>query len=171
MDLQKQKSQKRAFFWSKFKCILNYSFKKYRANKKAQLENLISQKKYDTLIVFWDKLKRPDLAAHFTEAQAQLSQKADKWLKAGNRYYYAIQFSDDKTEIPVLYQSAMRCYNKNLALDPNNIDAKIMIASCYVEGTENPMEGISKLKEIEKIDSNNVKLQLTFAFSQLKAAS
>ena len=170
VDLQKQKSQKNELSSeANLSVFLTIALKNTEPIKKAQLENLISQKKYDTLIVFWDKLKRPDLAAHFTEAQAQLSQKADKWLKAGNRYYYAIQFSDDKTEIPVLYQSAMRCYNKNLALDPNNIDAKIMIASCYVEGTENPMEGISKLKKIEKIDSNNVKLQLTFAFFSVKS--
>jgi len=63
----------------------------------------------------------------------------------------------------------MRCFEKSLALDPKNTDAKIMLASCYVEGGSNPMEGISKLKEVEKTDSNNVKLQLAFAFFSVKS--
>jgi lipopolysaccharide biosynthesis regulator YciM len=44
-----------------------------------------------------------------------------------------------------------------------------MLASCYVEGSEDPMEGIKRLREIEKTDSNNVKLQLTFAFFSVKS--
>lgn len=44
-----------------------------------------------------------------------------------------------------------------------------MLASCYIEGSDNPMEGIKKLKEIEKTDSNNLKLQLTFAFFSVKS--
>jgi lipopolysaccharide biosynthesis regulator YciM len=43
------------------------------------------------------------------------------------------------------------------------------MASCFVEGTESPMDGVTLLKEIEKKDSNNVKLQLTFAFFSVKS--
>jgi lipopolysaccharide biosynthesis regulator YciM len=120
-------------------------------------------------VFFWYKLKRPDLAAFYTEELAKKESKVANWLKAGNRYYYAIQFIQDKTAIPVLYQSASRCFAKGLELEPNNVDAKIMLASCYVEGSEDPMEGIKRLKEIEKTDSNNVKLQLTFAFFSVKS--
>ena len=123
----------------------------------------------DSVVVFWDKLKRPDLAAYYSEELAKNDNTAAAWVKAGNRYYYAIQFIQDKTAIPVLYQSATRCFSKGLELDPKNTDAKIMLASCYVEGSEDPMEGIKRLKEIEKTDSNNVKLQLTFAFFSVKS--
>ena len=137
--------------------------------KKQQFDKLIAAKSYDSLTTFWDRFKRPDLASVYVEEKAKQANTADIWYKAGNRYYYAVQFSQDKTEIPVLYQCAMRCFNKTLALDPKNTDAKIMLASCYVEGTQSPMEGISKLKEVEKTDSNNVKLQLTFAFFSVKS--
>jgi tetratricopeptide (TPR) repeat protein len=123
----------------------------------------------DSLIGFWDRSKRPDLASFYSEEVAKRSNTAKLWFNAGNRYYYAVQFSQDKTEIPVLYQCALRCFNKGLKLDPTNTDAKIMQASCYVEGTSEPMEGVSRLREIEKTDSNNVKLQLTFAFFSLKS--
>jgi Tfp pilus assembly protein PilF len=56
-----------------------------------------------------------------------------------------------------------------LKKDPLNTDAKIMLASCYVEGSPNPMEGISMLRDIEKKDSMNVKLQLSFAFFSVRS--
>jgi tetratricopeptide (TPR) repeat protein len=137
--------------------------------QKQKLDKFILSKMEDSLIGFWDRSKRPDLASFYSEEVAKRSNTAKLWFNAGNRYYYAVQFSQDKTEIPVLYQCALRCFNKGLKLDPTNTDAKIMQASCYVEGTSEPMEGVSRLREIEKTDSNNVKLQLTFAFFSLKS--
>ena len=146
---------------------LNLALNSLDPEKKKQSDKFIAAMQLDSVVVFWDKLKRPDLAAFYTEELAKKESKVANWLKAGNRYYYAIQFIQDKTAIPVLYQSASRCFAKGLELEPNNVDAKIMLASCYVEGSEDPMEGIKRLKEIEKTDSNNVKLQLTFAFFAL----
>jgi len=148
---------------------LNLALNSLDPEKKKQRDKFIAAKQLDSVVVFWDKLKRPDLAAFYTEELAKKENKVANWLKAGNRYYYAIQFIQDKTAIPVLYQSASRCFAKGLELEPNNVDAKIMLASCYVEGSEDPMEGIKRLKEIEKTDSNNVKLQLTFAFFSVKS--
>jgi tetratricopeptide (TPR) repeat protein len=148
---------------------LNLAQKNMEPELKKQLDQLIASRRNDSLSAFWDRLKRPDLASVYAEEQAKAENTAAAWFKAGNRYYYAVQFSKDKTEIPVLYQCAMRCFNKGLTLEPNNTDARIMLASCYVEGSADPMEGINRLRQIEKTDSNNVKLQLTFAFFSVKS--
>jgi lipopolysaccharide biosynthesis regulator YciM len=148
---------------------LNLALKTLEPVKKQQLDKWISKSNFDSSTVFWDKLKRPDLAAHFAEEGAKKISSSENWIKAGNRYYYAIQFSQDESEVAVLYQCAMRCFAKGLELNPKNTDAKIMLASCYVEGSQDPMQGISRLREIEKTDSNNVKLQLTFAFFSVKS--
>ncbi|MBX3164805.1 MAG: tetratricopeptide repeat protein [Bacteroidetes bacterium] len=148
---------------------LTMAVKALEPNKKQALDKLVNAKDYDSAQVFWDKLKRPDLASHYAEESAKENNGAEQWLKAGNRYYYAIQFTQDKTEIPVLYQCATRCFEKCLALDDKNTDAKIMLASCYVEGSSNPMQGVSLLREVEQADSNNVKMQLAFAFFSVKS--
>lgn len=148
---------------------LNMAAKSLAPEQKQALDKLVADKNYDSAAVTWNRLKRPDLAAYYTEESAKVKNEAGDWFKAGNRYYYSVQFIQDKSEVPVLYQSAMRCFSKGLELEPGNVDAKIMLASCYVEGTQNPMEGVSRLKEIEKTDSNNVKLQLTFAFFSVKS--
>jgi len=138
-----------------------------QAGKKMQ--QLISASKNDSLIAFWTNLKRPDLASVYSEEKARKSGTAQDWFSSGERYYYSIQFCKDQTEIPLLYQCAMRCFSKTLKLQPNNADAKIMLAGCFVEGTQDPMQGITMLKEVEKTDSNNVKLQLSFAFFSVKS--
>jgi hypothetical protein len=148
---------------------LSMGLKNLEPSKKAIVEGFIQSKQLDSVAGFWDRMKRPDLASIFVEKKAEASGKAADWFKAGNRYYYAVQFTQDKTEIPALYQCAMRSFKKGLKLEPNNTDAQIMLASCFVEGTNQPMEGISLLKEVEKKDSNNVKLQMSFAFFSVKS--
>ncbi|MCU0359348.1 MAG: tetratricopeptide repeat protein [Bacteroidia bacterium] len=128
-----------------------------------------ANKHVDSLTVFWDKQKRPDLAAYYTEALAEKKDSASAWYKAGNRYYYSIPFVKDESEIPLLYKRAVFCFDKSLKQDSLNTDAKIMLGACMVEGSEDPMKGISLLRAIEKTDSNNVKLQMTFALFSVKS--
>ncbi len=123
----------------------------------------------DSLIKFWDKGRRPDIASYYFERSISKNNKAADWFKAGERYYYSIRFIRDANEIPSLYQSALNCYETGLKLEPNNIDAKIMTGAIYVENGDDPMKGISILREIEKTDSNNVKLQLNFALFSVKS--
>ncbi len=129
--------------------------------------------KIDTAFVpvveFWDKQKRPDFAAYFVEQIAERKQTSLAFSKAGDRYYYSVRFTKDNNEIPALYQSATRCYEKAIEKDAKNVDAKIQLAACFVEMGTDPMKGIGLLREVEKTDSNNVKLQLTFAFFSVKS--
>lgn len=154
---------------------LNMAEKALAPDLKNQLEQLqkAAQKDIvfsDSLARFWDKQKRPDLASFILEKKAERSNKGADWFTAGNRYYYGVQFVKDETERPLIFQSAIRCYKSGLKFEPNSIDPQIMMASCYLEGgIGSPMDGISILKEIEKKDSNNVKLQLVFAFASVKS--
>ena len=124
---------------------------------------------YLTIANFWDLQKRPDFAAFYVEKSANKQQTSDAYAKAGDRYYYSIRFVKNNEEVPVLYESATRCYQKAIDKNSKNIDAKIQLAACYVEGSQDPMKGITLLREVEKTDSNNVKLQLNFAFFSVKS--
>lgn len=123
----------------------------------------------DSLVRFWDMNRRPDIAAFYVEKQAILQKTDSAWFKAGDRYYFSIQFIKDNSEISALYDKAIACYSEGLKLEPDNIDAKIQLASCYVNAGKDPMKGISMLREVEKTDSNNVKLQMNFAFFSIKS--
>ncbi len=128
-------------------------------DKKRSFENIIDQ---------WDSLRQPAVAAFYMEQAAIASSSEKTWKEAGDRYYTATRFVKEE-EKPILYNKALECFQKTLDLNPNNVEAKISLASCYVEGTADPMKGITMLREIEKTDSNNVNLQLNFAFFSEKS--
>lgn len=108
-------------------------------------------------------------ASYYFEKKAALINTAQSWFNAGNRYFYATGFVREKAESGSLYQSAIKCYEKALERDPNLLDAKIQLASCYVEGSMDPMKGITMLKELEKNDSNNVQVQMVLAQFAVKS--
>ena len=124
---------------------------------------------FDSLIIFWDNQNRPDLSAFFSKEKAQISGKSKDWDYAGKRFFFAVKFIKDAEIQTRLYSLSKSCFEKTLSLDPKNVDAKIDLASCLVESSSNPMEGITMLREIERKDSNNVKLQLTFGFFSVKS--
>lgn len=123
-------------------------------DKKVAFENMIGH---------WDSLRQPLVAAYYMEEAAKASPIAKNWFAAGNRYYAATRFVAPEQR-QVLFSKAMECFEKTLELEPNNVEAKINLAACYVEGSPDPMKGIGMLKEVEKTDSNNINLQLNFAF-------
>lgn len=145
------------------------------SGQKADYDLLVKQAEknpaqgLDSLVKFWDKNRRPDMAAYFSEKIASHLKTAAGWIKAGDRYYYSIQFVKDISEVGALYSKAMACYTEGLKLEPGNVDAKIQLASCYVDQSIDPMKGIAMLREVEKTDSNNVKLQMTFALFSVKS--
>ncbi len=123
---------------------------------------------FEKMIDMWDSLRNPSVAAYYMEQAAQASPTESNWMEAANRYYAATRFVDEASR-PVLFGKATEGFEHVLELNPKNLDAKINLASCYVEGSPDPMKGIGMLREIEKTDSNNVNLQLNFAFFSEKS--
>jgi tetratricopeptide (TPR) repeat protein len=123
-------------------------------DKKTAFENIINQ---------WDSLRQPAIAAYYQEQAAIVSPVEKNWNEAGNRYYAATRFAKEEDK-HILFEKAMDCFQKTLELNPKNVEAKINLGACYVEGSQDPMKGIGMLKEVERTDSNNVNLQLNFAF-------
>ncbi len=129
------------------------------ADKRIAFENIIKQ---------WDSLRQPSVAAYYMEQAAIASPIEKNWFEAGNRYYAAVRFAKE-ADRQVLYSKAMECFEKTVELNPQNVEAKISLGACYVEGSSDPMKGIGMLREVEKTDSNNVNLQLNFAFFSEKS--
>lgn len=132
--------------------------------------NSSSDKKtaFEKMIGHWDSLRQPAVAAYYMEKAAIASPMESNWMEAGNRYYAATRFAQpDQRQL--LFSKAIECFEKTIAINPGNVEAKINLGACYVEGSAEPMKGIGILKEVEKTDSNNVNLQLNFAFFSEKS--
>jgi Tfp pilus assembly protein PilF len=161
---------------SNIETFINMALKSLSLSEKSKFDSLISvsqKNPHDSIFIqltdFWDLKKRPDFASFYVEKLALRKPNVENFINAGDRYFYSVRFVNDQNEIPVLYKSAMRNYESALKLEANNSDAKIQLAACYLEEGSSPMQGITLLKEVEKVDSNNVKLQLNFAFFSVKS--
>jgi tetratricopeptide (TPR) repeat protein len=121
------------------------------------------------LLEFFTTKKMPLASCFYFQKKAELVNTAQIWCDAGNRYFYAVGFVKDKNQVQSLYQSAMACYNKALAKKPGYTEAKIQLASCYVEGSTDPMKGIGMLKEVESADSTNLQVQMVLGAFAVKS--
>jgi len=123
---------------------------------------------YDSLVKLWDSFQKPDIAAIYAEKAAEKKNTKDAWFYAGRRYYSAVGFVN-ANERGELYASAIRTFTKAQQLDPSDLSIKTQLAACYVEGTAEPMTGITMLREVVAADSANVSAQLQLAFFSVKS--
>jgi predicted Zn-dependent protease len=105
-------------------------------------------------------------AGYFNIAGDYLRQKADadptydNYMSAGNVLFESLeQDTAQQMRMNVVYGSRY-CFEKALELNPDDIDAKIALATVLVQGTSNPMEGIMMLREIDTAQPGNVKVNM-----------
>ena len=102
----------------------------------------------DSLGGRWDAFRKPGIAAHYFEAHARQDESEKNWLNAAYRYFDAFQSTTDSALQKEMVESAIRCYENVLRINPENLDAKTDLGVCYAEGTSNPMQGIMMLREV-----------------------
>ena len=94
---------------------------------------------FETIINQWDSLRQPAIAAYYMQQAAMASPNEKNWSEAGNRFYAATRFAKEADK-PLLYGKAMECFEKTLELNPKNVEAKINLGACYVEGSTEAMK-------------------------------
>ena len=138
---------------------LNASIIQEISDIEAQLSNASLPDKVDLLrqlATKWDDVNRPAPLGFVYEELAQLDQKLDNWLNAGNAYRAAYSNLQDTAMVKALNARAITAYQHALELDSENLDAKTGLGSAYVSGTDNPMAGIALLQEVVKADPNHI---------------
>ncbi|MGL5889615.1 MAG: tetratricopeptide repeat protein [Bacteroidia bacterium] len=104
------------------------------------------------------------LAAFLAQRKAETCNGSSvDWQLAGERFQNAAAFMGEKQGpqyLGALFESAMHCFREAIALDANNLDARVGLGASIVQGTADPMAGIQELLEVEKADSTNVNAQL-----------
>jgi len=97
--------------------------------------------------------------AYFYNEAAVLMNKTPNWAGSGDRFYSLISRAPAEDIRTYLQDGALNAYTKALEGDSTNIDYKLKVAACYVEGGSNPMQGITMLLGIVKEDSSNADAQ------------
>ncbi len=94
---------------------------------------------------------------------------AQKYILAGEAFRKAYKNTQDSTKIPLIVQKATECFQSALKLEPNNLDAKTGLGSCYVDAGQNPMQGIQLLLGVVKEDPNNVNANLNLGMFSIRS--
>jgi tetratricopeptide (TPR) repeat protein len=106
---------------------------------------------------------------YFLEQSEKEASNADLFVKAGDAFRDAYRNSTDSNLSPLLMEKARTSYEKALKIAPANLDAKTGVATCFVEGSENPMQGITLLREVVQADPENVNANLNLGLFSMKS--
>lgn len=94
---------------------------------------------------------------------------ATLYIKAGEAFREAYRSGKDTTITPILVGKAKSSFEKAMELDPENLDAKTGMATYYVDASENPMQGITILREVVAVDPENVNANLNLGLFSMKS--
>jgi Tfp pilus assembly protein PilF len=127
---------------------------------KERILALTAQDNYKELVVAYQKLDKPLAVAWFSVKAAQLDNKEETYLAAGEYNAMLMGSAPDDKARKFLSSNTILCYEKAVAMDTANTANRIRLAGAYVEDGEQPMRGIMMLREIVEKDSNNMDAQL-----------
>jgi tetratricopeptide (TPR) repeat protein len=122
----------------------------------------------DSLRAVWDRQMRPGIAAEYVLRKAELLNTALAWKDAGIRFIGISRYFEG-TDKEALAQRAVSCLEKSREMAPEDVDVKTQLGIAYVEGSEQPMQGITLLREVVAADSTNVDAQLSLGFFSMKS--
>ena len=105
----------------------------------------------------------------YLEQSEKEASNADMYVKAGDAFREAYRNSSDSMITPLLVEKAKSSYEKAMELDPKNLDAKTGVATCYVDASQNPMQGIMLLREVVAADPENVNANLNLGMFSMKS--
>ena len=128
----------------------------------------------DTMVMqevtrFW--LSKSDLGAAgiYQKKIAGISGLAKDWSQSGLLLYQAFRSSNDSLTRTFLAVETVKAYEEALKRDPGNPDIRTSLAATYVEGTSEPMKGITMLRDVVKEYPDHVNAQLNLGFFSVKS--
>lgn len=113
----------------------------------------------DSILSFWGRVSQPAVAAWYLNELAEKTNTKDIWARTGNTWFLATRMNPGNLRHE-LYENAISAYEKALEKDPLDLDVKTRLGVCYVEGTGEPMKGITHLREVVATDSTKVDAQM-----------
>lgn len=140
---------------------------RYNALKKA-IENSQNEVSFDSIITFWKNKQQPLMAGKYAYQLAEKTNSAKNWAEAGKHYYIASNFSPAELKNTLLEKTIV-CYTKANELEPTNLAYKTSLGVCYVEGTSDPMKGITLLREVLQTDSTYVEAHVKLGLFAVKS--
>ncbi|MGB0917512.1 MAG: tetratricopeptide repeat protein [Flavobacteriales bacterium] len=127
----------------------------------------------DSLIAFYDLLRKPIGSAHYSLEQAKITNDVDDWTETGERFLLNAKYMGSQEQKTSWYAEARTCFEKATELSPDDLEIQVDLGVCLIEGASflgtPPMEGIGILKKVEQVDPNNIKALINLGYFAIKS--
>jgi tetratricopeptide (TPR) repeat protein len=124
---------------------------------------------YDSIANVYDSNGQRGIAAYYFEEKALKDNSEASHLNAAYRYFDAFKAANDSLKRTFYVQKAIDSYSKVLELNPNNLNAKTDLGICFTEGTDQPMRGITLLREVIAENPDHEYAQMNLGFLSMKS--
>ena len=139
----------------------------------ADVNRWEEQGAFDSLVVFYDMLRKPVGSAYFALKNAEKSDSANDWTEAGERFLLNAKYMGDQAQRSNWFAESQAAFEKAVELAPEDLDIKVDLGVCMIEGASflgtPPMQGIGILKGVEQQDPENVKALINLGYFSIKS--
>lgn len=115
---------------------------------------------YETVAKKWLGIQRPVVAAFYFSQSGFLDNSEKKLTFASHLMNEGLHEEQNPAMRQWMADVAERSLNKILEKDPTNVEAKMELATLYIEGKAQPMQGVAQLQDIVRNDSSNFQANL-----------
>lgn len=127
----------------------------------------------DSIIAFYDMIRKPVGSAYYSLKRAEKVNTADAWAETGERFLLNAKYIGDQSRKASWFAQAKSSLEKATELAPEDLDIQVDLGVCMIESSSflgtPPMEGIGILKKVEQQDPNNVKALVNLGYFAIKS--
>ena len=127
---------------------------------------------YEQLASYWgDSIKLFEPYVFYKAEAAKLVNSEKTLTFAAHLFLTNLKTEQDPAMQNWLATNAKDLFSRDLELNPTNDSSKIGLGACYIFGhlSDNPMEGIAKIREVVQRDSNNMYGQFILGLGGVKS--
>ncbi|MDQ6813599.1 MAG: tetratricopeptide repeat protein [Bacteroidota bacterium] len=127
---------------------------------------------YKTLAAFWeDSIRLFEPYAYYTGEAAKLENSEKSLTFAAHLFLNNLKTETDPPMQNWLATNAKDLFQRAIQLNPKNDSSKVGLGACYIFGniSENPMEGISAIREVVQRDPENMFAHLILGLGGIKS--
>ena len=121
------------------------------------------------LSALWERNKQYQAAAFYRAKAAKLENSGKSLTFAGQLFLELIENEHDPSIQMWESGEAVSCLEEALKADPLNEDAKLALATVYIEGTGEPMKGVQMLLAITREKPDDIRANLVLGRMSVKS--
>lgn len=143
----------------------------------TELKRMVSDASVDTANIYpklklaktYDSLGFPLASGHYYSQIAKVLNDENSWYRAGFKFYECAATTIDTPMQIFATNKAIEAFEKVVAINPSNIEAKNALAICYVKNDLDVMKGVKLLQDVLKADSNNIDANYTLGILSMRS--